>query len=598
MEVAILGGLVGLGYLFNEKNQNNNPVNSNVNIQPNVPNGDNIYNSEHYNHVDEKIRLMAKENFEESQQKLEDGKHPQVVNFQKLNYYGSGRSTEDENDTLLEELKEGMGNHIYSSASGTMMSNDHFMKNDQGISMAPYFKGNAPTNEGLENSRTLSMHQGGNLSEFHQSKREQPAFFPLEKQEVFGNTFGEGIGDPNRYDTGILKTNQLPFTQERVAHIDVKDPINQSINQLIANSTNIDKLRSESNPKLTYKGKVLPGKNINESRGINGEVFKHKVDPTYENDADKWLVTNGAFLEKTQRPLHVVPETNRSVINHQPIGSAAPVNHEGLEKRPGVRKPMRNQLGTDTMRNFGGDVNVSGIDVQKGGYRALPNERDVTHLRNHQSNLQAGYNAQTLGIQDSIKKTVKQTTIDSKNNGNMDNVTLNTVMRLQDDVKKTKKQTTIDSQNNGYITGGYEKNTLGYEAPENTMKDTTMFDYMGGAGGFYKGDMDKLNYQNAETNPTKEIIAQGRSPTLNNVKLANGMDTVNMEINKIDSDYMNHYANAVDKVYQNIPEENNGDLTKMKDRLDDEKLAIRIDPSLLNPFRNNPYTKSLESFAY
>ena len=103
-----------------------------------------------------------------------------------------------------------------------------------------------------------------------------------------------------------------------------------------------------------------------------------------------------------------------------------------------------------------------------------------------------------------------------------------------------------------------------------------------------------INY----TNPTKEIIAQGRSPTLNNVKLANGMDTVNMEINKIDSDYMNHYANAVDKVYQNIPEENNGDLTTMKDRLDDEKLAIRIDPSLLNPFRNNPYTKSLESFAY
>jgi len=36
----------------------------------------------------------------------------------------------------------------------------------------------------------------------------------------------------------------------------------------------------------------------------------------------------------------------------------------------------------------------------------------------------------------------------------------------------------------------------------------------------------------------------------------------------------------------------------MKDRLDDEKIAIRIDPSLLNPFKNNPYTQSLESFAY
>ena len=139
----------------------------------------------------------------------------------------------------------------------------------------------------------------------------------------------------------------------------------------------------------------------------------------------------------------------------------------------------------------------------------------------------------TLGVQDTLKKTVKQTTIIPKNNGNMDNVVLNSTIGLQDNIKKTKKQTTIDSKNNGYITGGFEKSTAGYEAPETTTKDTTMFDYMGGAGGFYKGDMDQINYKNAETNPTKEIIAQGRAPTLNNVKISNGMDTVNMEIKKI-----------------------------------------------------------------
>ena len=76
------------------------------------------------------------------------------------------------------------------------------------------------------------------------------------------------------------------------------------------------------------------------------------------------------------------------------------------------------------------------------------------------------------------------------------------------------------------------------------------------------------------------------------------MDQVNMEIKKMDHDYKNHRLNSVEKVYQNIPEENNGDLTSMKDRLDDEKIAVRIDPGLLNPFKNNPYTQSLESFAY
>ena len=132
------------------------------------------------------------------------------------------------------------------------------------------------------------------------------------------------MGDPARYDTGNLKTNQLPFTQERVSHIDVKSPLNRRIDQMIADSTNIDKLRADSNPKLTFKGKVLSGKNMNETRGMESMIFKNQPDQSYENTADKWLVTTGSVIEKSQRPLHVMPETNRSVINHQPIGSAAP----------------------------------------------------------------------------------------------------------------------------------------------------------------------------------------------------------------------------------------------------------------------------------
>ena len=103
---------------------------------------------------------------------------------------------------------------------------------------------------------------------------------------------------------------------------------------------------------------------------------------------------------------------------------------------------------------------------------------------------------------------------------------------------------------------------------------------------------------NAETNPTKEIIAQGRAPTQNNVKLSNGMDALNVEVNKLDYDYMNHRLSAPDKVYQTPKDDSNGEITTMKDQLEDNKIAGRIDSSLLNPFRKNPYTQSLESFAY
>ena len=54
----------------------------------------------------------------------------------------------------------------------------------------------------------------------------------------------------------------------------------------------------------------------------------------------------------------------------------------------------------------------------------------------------------------------------------------------------------------------------------------------------------------------------------------------------------------MDRVYENIPSKESKEITTMKLRLDDESIATRIDPQLLNPFRNNPYSQSLESFAY
>ena len=134
-----------------------------------------------------------------------------------------------------------------------------------------------------------------------------------------------------------------------------------------------------------------------------------------------------------------------------------------------------------------------------------------------------------------------------------------------------------------------------FDTPEWTTKDTTHFDYTGNAGGYVKGNMQHDNFMNAETNPTKEMIAQGRAPTLNNVKVANGMDTINIDIKKMDTDYMNHRLNGVDKVYGEIPQDNTCQLTTTKDRLDDESIANRIDPNLLNPFKQSPYTQPLTS---
>ena len=110
---------------------------------------------------------------------------------------------------------------------------------------------------------------------------------------------------------------------------------------------------------------------------------------------------------------------------------------------------------------------------------------------------------------------MKQTTINSKNNGYIQNTRINETMGLQDKLKVTKKQTTIDSANNGYMSGGFNKLTLGHEDQKVTVKESTLDGYTGVAGSQgYSGNMLKDNFANAETNPNKEIISQGRMPGL------------------------------------------------------------------------------------
>lgn len=577
MEALVLMGIIGVGYLANEQNENKNPVDVAVSKEINYPSDNNVYDSTHYNEVENEIKLKVEESYEKSK---DPGSN--IVNNQKIDEYN---------------LKDNLGNYTYSNAADGYIDNEEFMSNNQGVKMEPFFS-SAPTTINLDDSRRLDMHQGD--SGFYKEKREIGSFFEPQKglTNVNGNDFGEYIGDKNRYLSGNTRQNELPFEQERVSHIDVKSNLNGDINRAIAEKTNVDALRAKSNPKLTYEGKVLNGRSVAEERGKLGEVFQHNPDKFYKNNPDKWFVTTGAYLEKSERPEQLVKDTFRAKFNSQQVGSAAPTSVEAHEKRPSFRKPLKLQLGTDTVRNPGANVFGSGTDLHQESYRNIPNERDVTTLRRYDGNLTTDIESSTMGIQDEIKRTVKESTQYTKNNGNVNNTVINHTTGLMDGLKVTKKQTTVNSQNNGYIKGGLDNPTLGYEKPEPTTKDSTIFSYTGGGGASVLGDMNKENYSNAETNPTKEIISQGRTPTINNTKISNGMDTVNVDIKKIEGDYMNYRETGLEKVYQEIPSDNTCEVTTMKDRLDDYSISDRIDPNLLNPFRDNPYTKPLDSFAY
>ncbi len=557
MEAALFIGILGAGYLLN-KDKDKNPIVNNVTNGPSMPSMNNTYDSTYVYDTQKEIAQKVSENFNAS------NLPGNIVNFQKTKV---NHGLEIPNKSLNDLTNEGMSNYAkytFSSSAGGFISNEDFLTNDQGIKASPFFK-SQPPNVNFDDSRQLDRTQG--KIEGFKSKREVSgnAFSDITRDggNVFGNTFKP---DTSRYDNGSLRNNELPFVQEMVSPIDPKSNFNREIAQTIADRSNIDNLRTLSDQKTTYEGRILSGQGIGH-RGKQGDVFKYNPDKYYKNNPNKWLVTNGAFLAKSTRPEQILPDTNRKHFNKGEFGPAAPTVQENSALRGNYKKTLRQQLGSDTLRNAGTSVPLLNNNMVQKGYRALPNERQITELRTYDSNIRTEVGSHTVGIQDGVKNTIKQTTINSANNGYLGN-------------------------NVGALTN------KPFDKQKVTKKDAITFDYTGNAGAYVLGDTNKFNYMNAETNPTKEIIAQGRAPTLNNTKIANGMDTINMDIKKIEDDYMNHRLNGVDKVYGVIPQDNTCQITTTKDRLNDNSIANRIEPGILDPFKQNPYSQSLSSFAY
>ena len=74
---------------------------------------------------------------------------------------------------------------------------------------------------------------------------------------VNGKTFIGAISEHERYNPGSIRTNERPFVQEQIQHIDEKSTDSRNIGNLIAERKSINALRTLNNPKDVYGGRVL-----------------------------------------------------------------------------------------------------------------------------------------------------------------------------------------------------------------------------------------------------------------------------------------------------------------------------------------------------
>jgi hypothetical protein len=546
MEGIILGGLLTAGYYMNKEKSDTHKTYNNVQIPSFENTGNTIYDQTHEKDA---------KNYEiqQANQRHDDSITGKSNIVDSMNIFGLEKNIGELNNS---------NDDFISNLSGEKITKKDFMKDDQNITMEPFFT-RETRNINLDDNRLLDSLQGG--EKYYANKKETTQFFSQEANlgNVFGNTFTGPNSDKSRYIPGSYKTNELPFEQERIMPIDEKSEINQNIAMIYTQRNSTENRNVASNQKVSFEGRVNHGKDINNHRGVEGEVFKNTVNQDYENTEDRWLVTGGAIKAKTNRETQILPDTNRQYNNKGVIGSAAPVSFKGEEERPMFKKSTNQQLKTDTFRNASLKGQSDNDNYGVNSFKVYANEREVTSEKTVINNLKAEFVQPEIGIQDSVKNTIKQTTINSANNGFVSiGEHERPTERLQDDVR-------------------------------NNLRSTIMFDYTGNSVSGLKASTAQDQFYRADMNPNKESLSRLRNPVEEKDKLTNGVDHLNMEIKKIDSDYLTQRQIGLDKIYPEIPTEQSCEYTRDKDTLNNKKISDRIDGALLDPFRENQNNHTL-----
>lgn len=227
--------------------------------------------------------------------------------------------------------------------------------------------------------------------------------------------------------------------------------------------------------------------------------------------------------------------------------------------------------------------------------------RQTLKLEDTNRNLSGMKKTVAFDPNDIPRTTIKQTTIDNNYQGNVEGVS--TGMGYLTNPKEAPVTIRETTEDNNYVGDAVGKSQGAYHVTEYDAKDTqrqSLSDnsYTGNAMNEHKKPISYDDMYNAELNVMKEMIAEGREPTLSNVKLTVGGDDVNMDVKRLEMDEYNNRVSIVTKIIDLGPERE--DLSKMtKDKFEYEQQGIeRIDPEYLKAFRENPFTQPLDSAPF
>ena len=368
---------------------------------------------------------------------------------------------------------------------------------------------------------------------------------------------------------------------------------------------NVDQLRAETNPKLTYglenhEGPAHYYNNAPATQETQGKVEKYLPDTYFINSPDRWLTTTGLEKGQTSRAIQVDKDVNRSTTSRQYFGGDSNTSGTKMYTQGEHQQPKRPQLESNPIANPSakGAGAASAGDYGIGGYKSLPNNRSTVQ-NDHGFGIVNGFmKAAVAPIMDILRPSRKENVIGNINPTGNVQMTVNAppVFNPADRAPTTIKETTEGLLDNNHLNvegqrdGGYK---VSEQQSVEQERDTTNTEYYGD-GGMNTG----VALYNAAYNQRNNV-----NKTYRNRPNQGGMAVLNNEqhiqIDKNEADRNNNRAmirNGNGSINNTIPSMETYGKINMPQYYDNCQDCERINPDILTAFKENPYTKSLGSY--
>lgn len=485
--------------------------------------------------------------------------------------------------------------------------------------MVPFFGSRVRQRTNIDGNESILDNIQGAGSQFIHKQEQAPLFKPQENYQWAFGTPNQTDFIQSRMNPSMKMSNVKPWQEIRVGPgLNSPDGVvgtggfnagMQARDRWIDKT--VDELRVATNPKVSYEGVILAGKNPVTNRGIVGAVEKNRPDTYWINSPDRYFTTTGQEKAQMARGVELLRPENRTTTTREYFGNAGEGETQATyipgQYMPSMRPELTPFSEHITNAHAAGKHDSNEGDHGRFGYMdsVIQNNRSITGVRQPQmGGLFSFMRAAIAPFMDVMRPSRKENVIGNlRETGNAAafEAAAGPVYNPADRTRTTIREMT---ENNPFQmnVGSSEFQGYGYVAnpqqPVSQQRDDTLVGYVGNSGNT-AGTANAMTYDSAYNAQMidKEPISRGRAPMGSNVKMFNGQAFQNIHIDKMDADRQNNRMFVPQVISAASPAQEMIGQRTSRSEWGQDVYNTRNTPEILNAFRSNPYAHSLHSVA-